>query len=47
VNTLDRAREIKKEQLINVIKVITKDEEEYMVLSLKDEKDELKPSDGH
>jgi hypothetical protein len=47
VNTLDRVREIKEEQSISMIKVTTRDEEEYMTLSLKDEKDELKPSDRH
>jgi hypothetical protein len=47
VNILNKAWEIKEEQSISVIKVTTRDEEEYVVLSLKDEKNELKPSDEH
>jgi hypothetical protein len=42
-NTLDRAREIKEEQLINMIAITSIEEEEYMVLFLKDTKDESKP----
>jgi hypothetical protein len=36
-------REIKKEQLISMIKIIIRDEEEYVILSLEDKKDEPKP----
>jgi hypothetical protein len=46
-NTLDRAREIKEEQLINIIKVTIKKEEGYMVLSLGDKKNKPKPINRH
>jgi hypothetical protein len=42
-NTLDRAREIEKEQSINMTAVTSIKEKEYVVLSLKDTKDESKP----
>jgi hypothetical protein len=39
--------EIEKEQLISMIKVIIKNEEKYMILSLRDKKDEPKPINEH
>jgi hypothetical protein len=36
-------REIKEEQLISIIIITSKKEEEYIVLFLKDMKDEFKP----
>jgi hypothetical protein len=43
MNTLNRAWEIKEEQLINIIKVTTREEEKYIILSLNDKKNESKP----
>jgi hypothetical protein len=47
VNTLNRAREIKEEQLISMIKITIRDKKKYVVLFLEDKKNEYKPINKH
>jgi hypothetical protein len=39
--------EIKEEQSISIIKITIRDKEEYMILFLKDKKNESKPNNEH